>query len=194
MTAAAKRQAPAVRERPILFGPAMVRAILEGRKTQTRRAINPRWWRCLDSEDQRDRASALRQCPFGVPGDRLWVRETWAWPGEEDVLYRASHQHIQDKMRSDPLYPQFNWRPSIHMPRWASRLTLEVTAVRVQRLQEISEEDAREEGASEVPIAIDVVDGHESRYQFSRLWDSIHGEGAWESNPWVWALTFRRLP
>lgn len=191
------------RERPILFSGPMVRAILEGRKTQTRRVVRVR-----KPTDHLVLAGpyAASLCPYGQPGDRLWVRETWAWPGEEEVLYRASHQHIQDKWRTDPNYPQFVWRPSIFMRRSQSRITLEVTSIRVERLQDISEGDAKAEGVrpSEAPFTYgwenygdqerrgEQVSYHATaRESFESLWDSINGDRAnWESNPWVWVVSF----
>ena len=216
-----------MKERPILFSGDMVRAILEGRKTQTRRAVKPQpgdhmripmltqnGWQFMTHPDQlRDTVSSWR-CPFGIPGDRLWVRETWSTRsgadglrpiqispnrvGKEPIWYKA------DGAQSYPEYdkqPQGKWRPSIHMPRWASRITLEITGVRVERLQDMSEEDARAEG---------IVDGgclncgeHEpcgcndpqpdARDSFIYLWESIHGEDSWNANPWVWVIEFRMV-
>lgn len=199
--------------RPILFSGEMVRAILDGRKTQTRRVLKPSWSRCLDLTDPDDRARAVEQCPYGVPGDRLWVRETWADVNSSEgpaLLYRADggmrtwHEFSETfgpdygagpsmdyvaypgeyvMWWSDLLAgePDHRWRPSIYMPRWASRLTLEVTEVRVERVQEVSEEDARAEGVG-------------TREQFIDLWGSINmkrGYG-WAKNPWVWVVSFRR--
>ena len=139
-----------MKERPILFSGPMVRAILDGRKTQTRRPVKmPKSVNPVALGSMMQRASELGPLPgsaFGEPGDRLWVRETFdldqpAFPDESDksrVLYRADH---------DPQHwGYFRWRPSIHMPRWASRIDLEVVSVRVERLQSISEDDARAEG------------------------------------------------
>ncbi len=167
-----------MKERPIMFTGPMVRAILDGRKTQTRRVIRPqpRWvgdpgipFRTEDADPK-----GIIQCPYGKPGDQLWVRETWA-PNEGDVLagkafYRADNNTIVER-----------WRPSIHMPRWASRITLEITKVRVERLQDISEEDAKAEGSA-------------YRTEFRDIWRSIYGDGSWAHNPWVWVIEFRRIP
>ncbi len=183
-------------ERPILFRGPMVRAILNGRKTQTRRIVKPQPEESLWPIWQRFPHQS--GCPFGAPGDRLWVRETHyvQSAGYIDgagrlILYRAS----------EPDAP-CTWTRSIHMPRWASRITLEVEQVRVQRVQEISEEDARAEGIAEfsnsqgdVNYGLTVADCWErtARGAFGRLWDSLHGPGAWERNDWVRAGTFRRI-
>jgi hypothetical protein len=181
-----------LKERPIIFSGPMVRAILDGRKTQTRRVL------------RRQPAGAWatpgrRACPYGVPGDRLWVRETWAGPvldiinGDlgERFLYRASDSDWKDcRGRSA------RWRPSIHMPRSASRLLLEITDLRVQRLQDITEEDARAEGvAAHLESALwDGCGEIGYRAHFKDLWDRINSKrGPWESDPWVWVLNFRRM-
>jgi hypothetical protein len=173
--------------RPILFSAPMVRALLEGRKSQTRRALKHQPIDILAMKgDQR--------CRFGVPGDTLWVRETWAWPGEEQVIYRAdaSAEKLVEHWKTDPNFPQIKWRPSIFMPRWASRITLRVTDVRVERLASISNDDAAAEGwpgpdennsiASAYPIA-----------WYVRVWQSIHGPGSWKHDPWVWVVSFERV-
>lgn len=204
-----------MKERPILFSGSMVRALLAGTKTQTRRVVKMKphqqieergdgtpWPWMYDSE--RD-ADAWLTCPYGKPGDRLWVRESWkhieggnvydAAGGvmdsfEPETLYRASR----------PNYPG-QWKPSIHMPRWASRITLEITSVRVERLQGISEADALAEGVAQavrdrLPVqqcgeydAIDV----DPLELYRDLWESINGTGSWGPNPWVWVLEFRRI-
>lgn len=203
-------------EHPILFSGPMVRAILAGAKTQTRRVCKPEWLRCLDSEDDEDRAKAVAGCPYGAPGMRLWVRETWAEAGNEDhapldprrALYRADTKpgdYGADVFQDGREYFD-GWRPSIHMPRWASRIDLEVTGVRVERLQEISEEDARAEGVDEwIPCEIRtgirarIWGGGKrqgtAREHFSILWDSINSKRGygWDANPWVWVIEFRRV-
>ena len=215
--------------RPILFSAPMVRAILEGRKTQTRLAVTKlnskvgcwkwedlRWDReplyvdgsrsdrqYLHVPAQPDWAGDYegivdRVYPRMIVGDLLWVRESWSpdRPGSKLVHYRADGWDYSD-------CPQSGWKPSIYMPRWASRITLEVTGVRCERLQEISEEDARAEGAmffngGEVNHSgwrHDYKDVYRSaRGSFYSLWNSINGKRApWESNPWVWVYKFKRV-
>jgi hypothetical protein len=217
------------KERPILFNGAMVRAILAGRKTQTRRAIKPQpaddiaphvfpnaavqGWR--SSLRHAYGATTSHFCPFGQPGDRLWVRETWGLVPSS--AYRASVGVDQTVNPAQPhdaaIYREgfdrasggIRWRPSIHMPRWASRLTLTITDVRVERLQRISEADARAEGVS---LANGLTSGHLSsaevasigdsslRRGYANLWNSLNaarGYG-WDANPWVWVVSFERTP
>lgn len=220
-------------ERPIIFSAPMVRAILDGRKTQTRRVVKPQppsWakypqpvvdsgWDWTDRDTDADDLlhwpdyyKPLR-CPYGVPGDRLRVRETWH-TDELDLAYaraayaRAKHE---DAMSGSPICYAADavhdnagciWRPPIHMPRRASRITLEIVSVRVERVQEISEEDALAEGALEFDSPTTFVDhGMQSVYfpgmgyaraAFIDLWESIHGPDSWSSNPWVWVIEFRR--
>lgn len=174
-------------ERPILFSGAMVRAILDGRKTQTRRLINPQPTMIVDGvariPSARRKVSGYdipanqdARSPYGQPGDRLWVRETVCLAGSVP-FYRADGE----------TFAKVRWSPAIHMPRTASRLTLEVLEVRVQRLQEIGEEDAVAEGVEMVPFG-------SMRGEFHALWDSINAKRApWASNPWVWALTFSKV-
>jgi hypothetical protein len=192
-------------ERPILFSGEMVRAILDGRKTQTRRVVDfkriakqtgctkgrlaysPTFesWGVFDGNGAAD--LCLVDCPYGAPGDTLWVRETCMITGTA-VSYRADGEML----------PHFReqgckWRPSIHMPRWAARILLEVTAVRVERLQEISEADAIAEGCK----ATHHGDGSSATDAYQYLWDSINGkrEGcSWDANPWVWVIEFRQMP
>lgn len=195
--------------KPILFNSDMVRAVLEGRKTQTRRVVKPqpkyRPFRIENiREDQKhvwfneDRGypkhsdkmfSKTWTCPYGKPGDRLWVRETFKYldyPENTKVGYAASPDQT---CRVGSFILIGNWRPSIHMPRWASRITLEITDVRVERVQSISGIDAIAEGIESVcGKGADVSD-------FSDLWDSINekrGYG-WEENPWVWVVEFKRI-
>lgn len=202
-----KREAPlpegnVMRERPILFSGAMIRAILAGAKSQTRRLVRAGlavtdvcgggvdpviWW-------PRDALNRDAGCPYGVPGDRLWVKETWradrAWdwvrpkaiPRRSAVWYEAGGD--RDVLPDSADVRSTRGRPSIFMPRWASRITLEVTEVRVQRLQDISEEDARAEG-----YPGDVMS---PRDWYECLWTAINGAGSWVSNPWVWAISFQR--
>jgi hypothetical protein len=202
-----------MKERPILFSGPMVRAILDGSKTQTRRTFkgttehkgpyNPAY---MEAHQQANGWGSI--CPHGTPGDRLWVRETWAvqhgfdaWtprhiPRGARIYYSATAD-----LKGPCGVGGLRCRPSIFMPRWASRILLEITDVRVQRLQEISEGDARAEGVSDggclscgnpEPCGCgnpqpDARDG------FAWLWQSINGPGSWHANPWVWAITFQRL-
>jgi hypothetical protein len=250
-----------MKERPILFSGPMVREILAGRKTQTRRIVKgefSQWeegW-SLNGADPR----TLREdwCPYGQPGDLLWVRETWADVNSENgpsLLYRADgdmrcwedFSTVFDKdYGAGPSFsyetypgeyvmwwgdlwagePDHHWRPSTHMPRWASRLTLEITDVRVQRLRDISEEDAESEGVNVAcrapvpgptpvnPTCTECCKGKMShigssmacpqgygtcfsnwtwRGGFAYLWDSTNRKRApWDSNPLVWAITFKK--
>lgn len=194
-----------MRERPILFSGAMVRALLDGTKTQTRRVVKPepkhplfakRHMLALDDEGcdlylhSSTLARAIR-CPYGKPGDRLWVRETFEKiEGQTqpwiETDYRATYTH-GDRM-GDHLGLKKRWTPAIHMPRAASRITLEVTSVRVERLGEISEADARAEGFElGAPPCTDAP----LRW-YRNLWESINGPGSWAANPWVWVIEFRR--
>ena len=206
------------KERPILFSAAMVKAIIEGRKTMTRRVV--KCSRALDTCGLMPLEPDVEKCPYGQPGDRLWVRETWAAVrfSEDDV--RESHDIPPAKTdywttayKADVVYEEnrddrgFAWRPSIHMPRWASRITLEVTAVRVERLQEITEADARAEGIALEPCSA----GHHMRYGlwtgkkhacndsakvvYMDLWEAINAERGfgWDVNPWVFVIEFKRI-
>jgi hypothetical protein len=204
------------RERPIIFSAPMVRAILDGSKSQTRRVVKwPTWAQphpevfARDLRDGQevwyvpgdDQPSKVMRCPFGQPGDQLWARETFAIVPR--TAYRCS-EGVQQTLRPDDdhdaaIYREgwtrsrggFRWRPSIHMPRWASRITLEVTGVRVERLQDISEKDANAEG---VKHSLHLPGGRFARENFAHLWWTIHGDESWEANPWVWVVEFRRLP
>jgi hypothetical protein len=242
-----------MRERPILFSAPMVRAILEGSKTQTRRVVKiggelPPPWATFAKEGDTIAVNGTRPtglfywseeqtpgqplkklrrwpiskkgimagsdfhapCPYGVPGDRLWVKETHALLSGGGVVYRASAPDF-DPTAADAVGGR--WRPSIHMPRRASRLTLTITDVRVERLQDISEDDAQAEGL--VPWS---KDGNLTKYgvadpdgmpgsdypgtwpwrewrispvdAYQRLWESINGAGSWDANPWVWVVSF----
>jgi len=210
-------------ERPILFSASMVRALLDGSKTQTRRVVK---WRDLQpglnlsfsglevysyvpglftlegrSRNSVESRSSPTRCPYGDPGDRLWVREAFGisydgssipWTGADpqrdgEVIYRATFDEKPEEGR-------LPWKPSIHMPRWASRIVLEITGVRVERLQAISEADARAEGV--VPN-----DGYAGPPEFRNsgwkkayrvLWEQINGAGSWDANPFVWVVEFRK--
>lgn len=181
------------KERPILFSGAMVRAILDGRKTQTRRVMSERHrYHFIEASGD------LALCPYGQPGDRLWVRETWGYnpdfPGMPSLAcFRADPEHKYDGIK---------WKPSIHMPRAACRLMLEITGVRVERLNDCSERDAVAEGLHVLPASGRYVVNPGEQYAgladsdprvvYAGLWDSINGAGAWEANPWVWVVEFRR--
>jgi hypothetical protein len=212
-----------MRERPILFKGPMVRAILDGTKTQTRRIVKfSSWpdyeslqdkhrvyetvvqggdggWGWLAGADTDGRFSKFmidtpgKRCPYGEVGDRLWVRETFCDQGCGRFLYRASVENPEWKVR--------RWRPSIFMPRMASRIELEVTAIRASRLQDISEEDAESEGAMtwwnglSQEEQFGMYDGGRGPIAaFRMLWDSINAKRGvgWDVNPLVWAVSFRR--
>lgn len=205
-------------ERPILFSAEMVRAILreESPKTQTRRVVTLREFGVTDTPgyDFRFRDRRLfwhnyraadfiaRRCPYGKPGDRLWVRETFCvvddteHGGERWVDYRATPRYSEHHPAGWDSAPNdaeaLKWKPSIHMPRWASRITLEVTDIRVERVQDIGTLDAMAEGAAPLPV----VGGTASyTHGFRVLWDSINAKRGygWDVNPWCWVVTFRRL-
>ena len=170
-----------MKERPILFSAPMVRALLAGTKTQTRRIAKglALEWLSEGFEPTFVADDANRLCPYGKPGDRLWVREAWAKThclGHEMFVYRAEDN------RTDYGGP---WKPSIHMPRLASRILLEIVSVRIERLQDISEADAEAEGTP-IPCG-----GWVGGYR--NLWESINGPGSWDSNSWVWVVEFKRV-
>ncbi len=208
-----------MKERGIIFSSEMVRAILDGRKTQTRRIVksaptthNFHGW-IVSSTCAKDEGKACwaignspllkdpirLNCPFGKIGDRLWVRETWQCGlcTESTFAYRATHKPSDlEEGRSEII----KWAPSSQMPRWASRILLEITGVRVERLQDINEEDAVAEGVA--PLH----GGYWKHYQpdwtqhqlsargsFVTLWNSINGVDAWYKNPWVWVIEFRQI-
>lgn len=191
-------------DKPIIFSGPMVNALLAGRKTQTRRILKPQpdfrggvgdyhdaeEWGWEDEDGYH--VSVLDIMPNGFRvGDRLWVRETFSCDGQSDgeCLYRATVDEDTGYYAEE--IAEIRWRPSIHMPRWASRLTLIVTDVRVQRLQDISEADAVAEGVD--AVTTDDVPRQATmsrRSDFAALWNSIHGPKAWDANPWVVALTF----
>ena len=216
-----------MKARPILFSGPMIRALLSGAKTQTRRVVK------LQPEDvfahevasysqatgatvhyPKDATATVFSdglwyslgpsaagpiaCPYGQPGDVLWVRETWSraklYPASHEMFYRADGDVLGRQLSLSYVEREKCWRPSIHMPRWASRLTLRITDVRVERVQEISEDDAIAEGVDTITMADVARQAAWSRRQdFSRLWDSINGQRAgcsWADNPWCWCLTF----
>lgn len=211
-----------MKERPILFSTPMVRAIMDGRKTQTRRIVKPQpvyahgegrretyeWRSGLFALRMYPATSTmLEHCPYGKPGDRLWVRETWGTIKNYDHLAprELPAGRCSVGYRTDPpgRWCQTGcggaagrWRPSIHMPRWVSRITLELTDVRVERLQNIDESDAWREGVEPATAGIG-DDGplKTHRTGFVRLWNELNAKRApWASNPWVWVVSFRQLP
>ena len=216
-------------DRPIIFSGEMVRAILEGRKTQTRRPIkgisildhpgikgakianigkNQFWLNCQDSHPQH----ISKGCPFGQIGDRLWVREPWhpffRMGNHVSIEYKSGFSFATDISEADldkfdDKWIEEKWKPSIHMPRWASRITIEITEIRVERLQEITEEEARAEGVLPCPHPLSkddecldcYLDAGEYACAFLNLWNRLYakqGLGV-DANPWVWVLTFRRV-
>ena len=197
-------------EKPILYCGPMVRAILDGSKTQTRRIVKfnashrvelrGKQWHILDP-------NAVLGCPKGTKQCRLWVKETHKFNGTmvgPRCTYRADDEEIYyDWAPADSpawLADDNHWRPSIFMPRWASRITLEITAVKVERLQSISEADVWSEGAMQVSPSLwresfpnDDDRLFRSRRCYQELWESINGPGSWAKNPWVFVITFKKL-
>lgn len=185
-------------EKPILFSAPMVRAIRSGRKTQTRRIIRDDWWCCLEPDDLLPggemHEARGQYCPYGNPdtGDSLWVRETFSLPSlstdRDAVLYRADGE-----LRDVASAIGHKWRPSIFMPRWASRIQLPLSDCRIERLQDINEQDAIAEGVTILDRS-GAQPGEiweSNRDAFLGLWDTINGKRApAESNPWVWVLSF----
>lgn len=199
-----------MKERPMIFNAEMVRAILDGRKTQTRRIMKPQptpctlqkgghWWPSnvfktmlhIEEEMQNGKGGwgglVGDACPFGDVGDRIWVREAWAryniGQDSHDMAYRATPPEDWPK--------EGRWRPSIHMPRWASRITLEITGVRVERLASVSDDDAGKEGYPANPAP---YGGSMDKWLwFRQLWDSIYPDQSFKHNPWVWVIDFRLI-
>ena len=231
-----------MKESPLLFIAPMVRATLADNKTITRREIirlggfgkitqfgrsdTPGYdWHFRDSAmrwNDLTHAQLMKACPYGQPGDRLWVRETWqAWHRtsyeydewepisvkeataamkDQNCVFGPTCDSIQYRATSKSVGP---WTPSIHMPRWACRILLEVTGVRVERLQDISEADCWAEGIEEVDGFLDDMKIIELAKRmgrciddaaptFAALWESIGGDGSWDANPWVWVIEFKR--
>lgn len=229
-----------MKERPILFSAPMVRAILEGKKTQTRRVVKgadyfAAGWPCKFGKECSDRNClyshvdgrhlTVMHLPYGKTGDRLWVREAWRTYSSLDgckpsniihgagIQYEAAGTNIHND-NGDYLLGMGKLRPSIFMPRWSSRILLEITDVRVERLQNISEKHAIEEGLSTitkdggrtVKYGIPDADGYPGNDDigwnwedwnispisaYRRLWESINGQGSWDTNPWVWVIEFK---
>lgn len=217
-----------MKERPVIFNAEMVRAILDGRKTQTRRVMkvqpspeftpmnmametdyNAHWYTpgVVDKDGYLQPAKHQvfgvasedegYSCPFGQPGDKLWVREAFRVHSRATdvatLVYRASVRNswteqthrVPVAVCNKPATPE-KWTPSIHMPRWASRITLEITGVRVERLKDIRASDALDEGIQHMTMNC-------PRHEFFQLWNSIYGDMAHETNPWLWVITFRRV-
>ncbi|HHR3950772.1 TPA: hypothetical protein ACS5Z2_002341 [Salmonella enterica] len=214
-----------MKEHGVIFNDEMVRAILDGRKTQTRRIMKPQpaddvargafpnkdaiGW--ISSLNHKFGSTTAHFCPYGNPGDRIWVRETFRVHSRATdvatLVYRASVRNswteqthrVPVAVCNKPATPE-KWTPSIHMPRWARRILLEITDVRVERLNAISENDAQAEGVAQLR------GGFWKHYQpswtqhqlsargsFVTLWKSIYGDESWYSNPWVWVIEFKRI-
>lgn len=227
-----------MKERPVIFNGEMVRAILDGRKTQTRRVmkVQPKpsetrpgdfWFSSKKLESMVHVSDFMpgnspiadchhffqeHCCPFGQVGDRLWVREAFGMQVRRDGLggtgefrvYRASNPDAVKYTTACGKSVPVKWTPSIHMPRRASRILLEITAVRVERLNSISEEDAKAEGVRVVKVRedgeryCDYLSPEINHYRrpsdsFISLWESIYGEESWQDSPWVWVIEFRRV-
>jgi hypothetical protein len=220
-----------MKERPILFSAQMVRAILEGRKTQTRRAIkspsvkhpcfsllshddvNDVWWPYYSDDGESSVTDyGLEQpieCPHGQPGDRLWVREAfmyepadYCWEASVSIPCRPEVTTYRADADPNGEAKGVGWKPSIHMPRNLSRIDLEIVGVRVERLNDISEADAKAEGVELADGFRDLWKGyakghhdimHTAADSFASLWCSINGEGSWDANPWVWVVEFKRV-
>jgi len=224
----------AIKERPILFSGPMVRAILDGRKTVTRRPVkglqipkedpamgetrqrwsavgqrDPRYGFCVFGETEQACAMELGEfgaCPYGHYGERLWVRETTEIDeqtcdrvalsryaaDQQPVLYSGCENPDYTGSVAHWDYPRRS-RPSIHMPRWSSRLLLEITSVRVERLQDISEEQAEAEGVDFLRHAPEADETLTAKQLFECLWSGINGDASWKANPWVWVVAFKRI-
>lgn len=167
-----------MKERPILFNGPMVRAILCGRKTQTRRVCKSPIWTDV---------AVVQKCPYGQPGDRLWVREKHAPMLGGGWVYAADYSAERLKQKDGRGF----WKPSIFMKREASRITLEIVSVRLERLRDISGIDAWREGCMYHPKAYPTIDDVIAWYR--ELWESINGAGSWDANPWVWVVEFNKL-
>ncbi|EFA7747685.1 hypothetical protein ACIR4O_004198 [Escherichia coli] len=192
-----------MKERGMIFNDEMVRAILGGNKTQTRRIVEEKFYgRAVAAE------LLAKHCPYGQPGDRIWVRETYRVHGKATdvatLVYRASVRNSWTEQTHRVPVEACNkpvsekWTPSIHMPRWASRILLEITDVRVERLNDISEKDARSEGVrwsdgkpNKMGLATELV--VYAKDTFTSLWKSIYSEESWNANPWVWVIEFKRI-
>ena len=214
-----------VKERAIIFSGGMVRAILEGRKTQTRRVV--KWPVSISDHGVSHSPMVMRGgiwwkpeeiCSYGRPGDRLWVRESFNWSADDELLLGENHRKCPERAgwradnvvwradgeRQHPEWGTARWRTSIHLPRWASRITLEVVRVRVERVQEITPTDAIAEGCVwfgkyDHPIRGGIPSLLEQRtpvQEFAKIWTEINAKRGWgwEVNPWVWVVEFRKMP
>jgi hypothetical protein len=203
-----------MKERPIIFSGPMVRALLDGSKTQTRRVCRPQPTEFVGGpgvtlrdgspaplvplDDSVEPYGREIVCPYGQPGDRLWVRESFCKiigqsGGWIETDYQATYTH--GFRLGDSLGLKKRWTPSIHMPRAASRITLEITSVRVERLQDISEADAQAEGVTDDGSLVTDLDGKDrggTIAAYATLWEVINGVGSWDDNPWVWVVSFKR--
>jgi hypothetical protein len=212
-----------MKEHPILFSAPMVRALLDGSKTQTRRVVKAKHLPFIENllGGLLDDKWSQRPLPYGKPGDRLWVREAWSiemlgafgtdkgYDRTYELRFRADDAEREIHVapgEPDPYIKLYDsqrgaWRPSIHMPRWASRILLEVVIVRVERLQAISGVDVLAEGVKRDRAGGHFIDGTDARYTaavgapasdaFSALWESINGAGSWDANPWCWVIEFQ---
>jgi len=204
-----------MKEHPILFSTPMVKALLEGRKTQTRRIIKPqgravcfdvamhkdgsdKWPRNLDADE---RYISDMNCPYGKVGDILWVRETWGldyfgyarpWHFKEgikveqrDIIYRADDEDRDKRFLLDE-----SWKPSIFMPRAACRIRLEIIDIKVERVQNITDEDSLAEG---VLMNQNIFSTGELKEAYKQLWCKINGSESWNKNPWVWVIEFKQI-
>ena len=210
-----------MKSRPILFSAPMVRALLDGTKTQTRRVVKqqPDWfepgadWQYgnghsglgwyVNNSDYPEEGASFYHCPYGQVGDQLWVRETWYCddfrvlrgpylkPDDLDVVDARETGTLSYAADGRNPYEadQPTWKPSIHMPRWASRITLEITGVRVERLQDTTRGDCMAEGCPFPNIAKET----NPKGWYRDLWASINDADSWEKNPWVWVIEFKRM-
>lgn len=197
-----------MKEHPILFSGDMVKAILEGRKTQTRRIVKPqpflnkqysseeptyKEWLSMNGSHNDSVEKWIQFCPYGKVGDQLWVRETFGKDFFGTIFYKADDLFV-------PVGAKAKWRPSIFMPRKASRIQLEIVNIRVERLDNISEEDAKAEGIEENNGKyLDYSNVKSKHYclsafsSYEELWIKINGKESWEKNPWVWVIEFKRI-
>ena len=231
-----------MKERPILFSAPMVNAILDGKKTQTRRVVKPYEpnFRTVTVPQgvvcrNEDGFTYRSTCPYGQVGDQLWVRESFNYstdkelhpdekpnPAPQRSNYLSKHLvYAADGVKSHPEFGKARWKPSIHMPRWASRIQLEITDIGVERLQDISEEDAKSEGIIFAGKSVNGFDmyahhgavhtmkelggsgdskladvefiGRTAKQAFMKLWQKINGAESWDKNPWVWVIEFERI-